>query len=229
VCFISMNKPTQHVLITNNSAAAPFCGSGNKEHLISAALPKCGDIPKVAKVRPCRHACSCFPPFELSLLLRCCHAHAWPLAFPLLLTPLHHVQSKVPITLRLKANKGKCEDLTAVMSSFMKSTLGFAFDTTDVTCKAAAAPPPSRRLFSFPSRALLQAGNTVSLVADVAGPGAGGVIKEALKLDSPVFGDFNSMFDNQIASADAIDTSPPPPPPVDVTTSASHTCPCVPW
>jgi hypothetical protein len=110
------------------------------------------------------------------------------------------LQTKVPITLNIRDAR-PCSELAATMGTFLDQKLSFAFDTISVSCQGGA--PAARRLMQ----------NSATLAADVAGPGAGRMIKEGLQPNSPIFADLSTAYGNSLQSADAENTDPPPPPP----------------
>lgn len=60
LCFAAITDEGINVKIDDNSAAAPICGSGSEENVISRQLQKCSNLPGAPTVRPCLpHVPSC--------------------------------------------------------------------------------------------------------------------------------------------------------------------------
>ena len=92
------------------------------------------------------------------------------------------------------------------MQTFLDTTLGFAIDAQRVTCPGGGGGGGGGG-----RRRLLQQ-EPVRLSANVAGPGAGNIINEAVQPGSPVYAELSQVL-RGLDSADVTVTDPPPSPP----------------
>jgi hypothetical protein len=98
----------------------------------------------------------------------------------------------VSLKVGLPAGGPACDAAAKTLTDFMTSTLGFAFETTGISCQGAGNGTSGRRM----SRRLAQSGTAYDMVANLAGPDADVSLGTALKPDSPnnVLKDFGKAF-----------------------------------
>jgi hypothetical protein len=98
----------------------------------------------------------------------------------------------VSLKVGLPAGGPACDAAATKLTEFMTSKLGFAFETTGISCQGAGNGTSGRRM----SRRLAQSDATYDMVANLAGPDADVSLGTAIKPDSPdnVLKDFDKAF-----------------------------------